>query len=344
MTEPTSGRRHDEVESKAREWMAYLYSGDATEQGCAEFRAWLAENPQHRAAFKTLNDLWTSLDLVRGIEDGPVDGPRQDAGLRQSIGGFRCFRRRRMLPIVVSAALAAGIAVVATLTVLRLSGPEEQQRFATAIGEVRTVGLTDGSQLILRADTAVRASMSRRRRSVVVERGGAYFDVMPDEARPFIVSAGETGVRVHGTAFDILKGPSSVTVSVTRGRVAVSDMTPPDEGRPRLVELTAGQQLAAETDGSLGAVLGFDPEQVLGWREGRLSYDNARLEDVVADINRYRKLKIRIKEEKLKGLRITTTFRVEKADEVLAGIEATEAVTIVRLPSSVLIRSREHGT
>lgn len=345
MTEATSGRDHDDVESKAREWMSYLYSGDATERGWEEFRAWLAQSPEHRVAFKALNDLWTSLDLVRGIEDRTADGRRQDSDLRQSVSSSRRVPRRRMLlPIIVSAATAAGIALVATLTFLRLFGLEEQQRFATAIGEVRTVELADGSQLVMRADTAIIASMSPRRRRVVVERGGAYFDVMSDRARPFIVSAGETGVRVRGTAFDVLKGPSSVMVSVTRGRVTVSDVTPPEEGRPRIVELTDGQQLTAGMDGSLGAVVGFDPERALAWREGRLSYDNARLEDIVADINRYREVKIRIQDEKLKGLRITTTFRVEKADEMLASIEATEPVTVVRSPSAVLIQSRAHGT
>jgi transmembrane sensor len=107
------------------------------------------------------------------------------------------------------------------------------------------------------------------------------------------------------------------------------------------VELTGGQQLTVEADGTFGAIVEFDPKRVLGWRDGRFSYFNARLEDIIADINRYRTVKIVIEDEALKDLRITTMFRVENAEQMLGGIEATEPVTIVRSSSSITIRRRQ---
>jgi transmembrane sensor len=332
--------RRDEIDARAREWLSYLYSGEMSEEGRAGFQAWLARSPDHRAAFEMLNGIWASLDLVPRVEEGLIERSRDFSKVTgRPLEGRVQSGWRRAWQIT---ALAAGLAAMAILATLMLADPVDEYRFSTGIGEVRTVGLTDGTQIVLRADTEIAASMSRKKRSVTIERGGAYFDVFRDEARPFVVSAAGIDVRVRGTAFDVLKGPRSVTVSVTRGRVAVSDLTARNRSDAHTVELIGAQQLKFESDGTFGAITEFDPEQVLGWREGRLSYVNARLLDIVADVNRYRAVKIGIQDPALENLRITTTFRVENADQMLAGVEATEPVTIVRSPSSITVQQREN--
>lgn len=319
--------RRDEIDSRAREWMSSLYSGKMTEQGRAGFQSWLAESPDHRAAFQMLNDIWTSLDRVRDIENGAM-------GVTQNSSNVAPPFKRRFMRICVNLTLAAGIAALAILATFHFTHPLDERHLASEVGEIRTLGLVDGSQLVLRADSEIVASMSRAGRSVTIERGGAYFEVSRDEQRPFVVSAGDIDIRVRGTGFDVLKGPSSVRVSVTHGRVAVAHLT-------HTVELTGGQQLTIAADGTFGAIVEFDPKQVLGWRDGRFSYINARLADIVADINRYQTVKVEIEDQALEDLRVTTMFRIENADQMLAGIEATEPLTIVRSPSSIAIRRRE---
>lgn len=315
--------RRDEIDAKAREWMSCLYSGEMTEPERAGFQTWLAESPDHRAAFQMLNDIWTSLDRVSDIENNPAEATRSVSNARY---GWRRF--------AASLALAAGVAALSILVTLQLTDSPDERHLASEVGEIRKLDLIDGTQLVLRADTAVVASMSREERSVTIERGGAYFDVSRDETRPFVVSAGDIDIRVHGTAFDVLKGPSSVTVSVAHGRVAVSNLT-------KTVELTDRQQLEVGADGAFGVITAIDPKQVLAWRDGRFSYSNARLEDIIADINRYRTVKIHIDDPALHDLRITTMFRIDNTDQMLAGIEATEPVTIDRSSAAITIRRRE---
>lgn len=326
------GRRAD-IDARARQWLCHLYSGEITERERAGFRDWLAASPEHRAAFQSLNELWTSLDRVPHVENELVETAPEPANVT------RPARWRAVLQntnLRVAAALVVAVTAVVAMATLQMRQRADEHLFATRIGEIRTLGLTDGSQLVLRADTAILAAMSSDERNVTIERGGAYFDVSRDEARPFVVSTGGVDVRVHGTAFDVLKGPSSVTVSVTHGHVTVSDLT-----ERRSVQLTGGQQLTVQADGTFGAVIEFDSQRVLGWRDGRFSYLNARLEDIVADVNRYRTQKIVIQDEALEDLRVTAMFRAENVEQMLAGIAATEPVTIVRSTSSIAIRRRE---
>ncbi len=338
-TDRATQARRDSVDAKAREWMSYLYSGEITERGQAGFQAWLAESSDHRAAFQMLNELWTSLDRVPRVENGLVEAPRNAANVTKPVVWRTVLQKAANVRI--AAAFVAGIAAIAALATLQIADRANEHYFATQVGEVRTLGLTDGSQLVLRPDTAILTSMSSEERSVTIERGGAYFDVSKDESRPFVVSAGGVGVRVSGTAFDVLKGPRSVTVSVTHGHVTISDVTNQNRGGAHTVELTVGQQLTVEADGTFGAIVEFDAQRVLGWRDGRFSYLNARLEDIIADVNRYRTEKISIEDEALGDLRITTMFRADNVDQMLAGIEATESVTVVRSSSAITIRRRE---
>ncbi|MBM0106820.1 FecR domain-containing protein [Steroidobacter sp. S1-65] len=333
--DPQLQARRDDIDARARQWLAHIYSGEITEQERAGFQDWLAASSEHRAAFQSLNELWTSLDRVPHIEDEPAD-----PAARVPADAAKPARWREVLHRASSLRMAAGLIVAVTavvaLATLQMRSRAEQHLFTTQIGEIRELDLTDGSKLVLRADSAISSSMSSDERNVTIERGGAYFDVSRDETRPFVVSAGDIDVRVHGTAFDVLKGPSSVTVSVTHGHVTVSDLT-----KPRSVQLTGGQQLTVLANGEFGAVVEFDSQRVLGWREGRFSYRNARLEDIVADVNRYRIKKIVIEDEALADLRITTMFRAENVDQMLAGIAATEPVTIVHSAAAISIRRRE---
>lgn len=341
--------RREDIDAKAREWMSHLYSGEITERGRAGFQAWLAESPDHQAAFQLLNDLWTSLDRVPHIESCLVDSrliergrfaPLPDASNVAKPAAWRTVLQRAAT-VRIAAALVAGIAAIAALATLQIAGRADEHHFATQVGEVRTLDLDDGSKLVLRPDTAILTAISGEQRHVAIERGGAYFDVSRDESRPFVVSAGSVDVRVRGTAFDVLKGPSSVTVSVTHGHVAVSDRADPPHSGAHTVELTGGQQLTVQADGTFGAIVEFDSQRVLGWRDGRFSYDNARLEDIVADVNRYRTEKIVIEDAALEDLRITTMFRADNVDQMLAGIQATEPVIVVRSSSAITIRRRE---
>lgn len=331
MADATRQGDGEQLQAQASAWLSVLHSGEATERQRAEFRAWLAADARHRAAFRHLDALWTSLDLLPRIEDALVARPRP---LRSVLPGGRRWLQRS------AAALAAGLAVLVAGGLLRPPARIDVRIIETRIGEVREVDLGEGSLIVMRADSSIRVSMSKRLRHVAVSRGGVYFDLARDPQRPFVVSAAEAEIRVLGTAFDVLRGPRGLTVSVTRGEVAV---TPQPPGRSRdtaVLALSGGQQLRIAADGRVDTPHAFDGEQLLSWREGWLSYTNARLEDIVADVNRYRALGVVIDDPALKDLRISTSFRVDRSDQMLAGIALSEALTVSRQHDSVVIRPR----
>lgn len=316
------------VDAQAADWVTLRQSGEMSDADSAELAAWLAAAPSHKEAYERVDGLWQSLDLVPGIETAL---PEADTTR---------LKRRTWQPLAwVGSAAAAAVLIV----VVWFAWPEsvETQRYASATGETRQIVLSDGSQITLRADSALISTLSHDRRSVQLEYGGAYFSVARDEQRPFIVQTANTQLRVLGTEFDVLRGPKLIQVSVSHGRVELGDLSSRDAmTSDRKLVLVAGEQVAASYAGTVGAKHAFDPEQALAWRDGRLSYQDARLGDVISDVNRYRDVKIRIADEALEELSITASFRTQNSDQLLSGLEATEPVVVTRGPGEIVLSEK----
>ncbi|HMI93737.1 MAG TPA: FecR domain-containing protein [Polyangiales bacterium] len=91
-----------------------------------------------------------------------------------------------------------------------------------AEAQARIVSLSDGTRIALDHDTRlVPRSITGQLTALVLERGRARFEVAPQGARRFEVSAGSLTVVVVGTAFTVTAAANETLVAVEHGRVRV---------------------------------------------------------------------------------------------------------------------------
>lgn len=350
--EPGEGGVRDQAEA----WLAYLYSGVADDAGRRRFSQWLREAPEHAAAYAAAEQLWRDLGLATVAAETPREDDRvitpfvqRNMQAARTLGAGTRRRRRR------AAFAAAATLVIATAIVgfLQFYDPNAT-RYATAVGEIETVELADGSQVTLSGDSRIVARITEERREVELAHGRAYFDVVPDQQRRlFRVRAAATEIRVLGTAFDVNKSPDGIKVSVAEGRVQVTEAPSlldrltaeraPEEAHqsPSELHLTAGQQLLASLDGApLGKPARFNPVEELSWKQGRLRYINTRLATVVDEVNRYRENKIVLADETLGDFRVTTSFRTDETDQLLSGLAKSYPVTIARNTNKITVQAQ----
>ncbi len=183
---------------------------------------------------------------------------------------------RRFAPWIMAGAGIAASFVLAFVFLNRAPAPVE---YATAIGQMRTIALEDGTRVDLNTATTLLAGPSRR---VTLENGEALFHVAKDASHPFIVTVGDSHVRVIGTVFDVLHDGSRVAVAVAEGRVGVSS-----HGQAGEIRLLPGDKLVHSAATGATRVEKIDPEQATAWRSGYLIYRNAPLSEVARDLNRY---------------------------------------------------------
>lgn len=213
------------VKDQAEAWLAYLYSGAATGAGRRRFSQWLRESPAHAAAYAEVEQLWRDLGVAAGATGTIGDAAGRGHGTTRSEAAplahpdTQAAPRRRP-----RAAFAAAATLVLAFAVgWFLFYDPDATRYATAVGEIETVELADGSQVTLSGASAIVAHITEQARRVELTEGRAYFDVVPDEQRDFRVRAAATEIRVVGTQFDVNKSPDGVKVSVAEGKVQVAE-------------------------------------------------------------------------------------------------------------------------
>lgn len=248
------------IEREALDWLVQVNDPDFDQWDAWE--AWLAADTRHAQAYWRLAE--AEGDAVEALKTAPA----RPLPTMRAPRGF-VFPRR--------AAVAAAVGVLALGAAWTgWSALPQPWSVETAPGEQRTVTLADGSRIVL--DGATRVAMDRRKpREVTLETGRALFEVEHDETRPFLVEVGDATLTDLGTIFDVTRLQDGARVSVSEGSVQV------DAGAARTV-LNPGDSVVAGPRGlERGSIA---PEDVDGWREGRLSWNGERLTVVAEDLGR----------------------------------------------------------
>lgn len=317
MTEPDDRSREDRRSEEAAGWVARLQSADATEDDRTGFAAWCGRAPANREAYEDLVSLWGEL------KEAPVSTDR----LRE----LRAARRARL----------AGGAAVVLLAVLGTSliQPGLLQRLqadhVTAIGEIRSVILPDGSRATLNTDTALRLSFDSGRRQVELLRGEAYFDVVPMPKRPFVVQGDRLSATALGTRYTVRVGGNDrrPEVAVEAGRVAVATAG-------TQVELKAGDEASLAADGRLTLSRPNVAEQT-AWKDGKLVFSDRPLSEVLATLGRYRRGRIVVLDTRAASQHVSGVFDASDTDAALSTLESSLPVSVTQITAlMVIVRSR----
>jgi transmembrane sensor len=335
-------QRQDPLIEEALRWLVVLRDKAASEADQQAFARWLKDDPQHEAAWRRAQQVWMRVGKI-----GPAFAQRASAreasqpkaalapalrppGPRPAMPRPTASRPPAAGPrrFLQAAAAATAIAVPAGILLSR-PGLFADQR--TASGERRTIALQDGSTVELAAASALSVDFVADLRRVVLHEGEAFFNVVRDPVRPFLVEAAGGRTRALATAFDVKFVGDSVAVSVIERSVEVSI-----EDASQVVG--EGQQVRYGRR-KIGAVHEADLGQVEAWRRDRLIFQEAPLGEVVADLERYRGGRIVLTESGLRDLPVTAVFDARQADAAVDTIAAALPIRVRRLTDLLVVLS-----
>ena len=279
-------------------WQLSLDSGTPLER--EEFAKWHAAHEEHARAWRQLG----MLDQRFSVANGPAR-----SALLQSREGIR-RRVRKLGSGLASIVAVVGLALLVGDRYLPLDYWLADQR--TATGEQRTVRLADGTLLNLNTHSAVDVRFDARQRLIVLQEGEILVETGHGDARPFIVETREGSMRALGTRFLVKREEQGTRLSVLQSAVAAHPQNHPQEQI-----LREGQQVLIRNDG-LDSVAALTPGAD-AWTRGMLVVDNARLEDLVHELGRYRRGYLGVAPE-VADLRITGSFPLHDTDKALSAL------------------------
>jgi transmembrane sensor len=256
---------HDEkIREEAAAWAVRV--ADPAFDDWDGFTAWLESDPAHAEAYDHMAaSVAEAAETMKAAgEEAPACAPAND-----DMPEPPTFSRRWL-----GGAIAASLLVAAFLGLW--PGEGGTYTIETAPGSLRTVNLPDGGSIALAGGSRIELDRDNPR-FARLDHGRALFTIVHDEADPFVLLAGEDRLVDAGTVFDVKLGDAGLAVSVAEGAVIFNPSA-------EAARIEPGQLLTASAGASGYVVSEIAPEQVGEWQEGRLTFADASLDEVAADL------------------------------------------------------------
>lgn len=319
------------LQAEAFIWLGRLADGEVTRPELQAFKRWQGTSAAHEAAFEGAKRQWKAMKpaLVGVLQASPAKAARHDRLVR---GRGPQPGRRAFLGAAAGAVAVAGVAVVAPPLGLWPSPGEWVADFRTATGEQRTIALADRVSVTLNTQTSVRrqAAADGETTGIDLIAGEAAID-LPSRGSAFAVRAGAGRSVAESGRFEVRHLDAKVCVTCIEGTVRVEH-----PAGSRLLQ--ANQQTVYRGD-SISGIAGIDAADASAWRKGELVFSQTPLEQVVEEINRYRKGRVVLLASAGRNRPVVGRFRIAVLDEALLQIQHAFGLDARVLPAGVLVLS-----
>ncbi|WKZ67092.1 MAG: FecR domain-containing protein [Flavobacteriales bacterium] len=293
--------------------LARYITGEADPAQRARVEEWAAASADHAQELERMRRIWGW-----GAEAEPGPGADVDTAwskLEQRIAGEE--GRGRVMPIGGGGGGLRRWAAAAALAGVLLAGwwllqPGTQRYVADAAAV--DARLTDSSRAVLSPASALAVRMGRQRR--VELSGEAYFEVVRDTGRPFVVETDHVVVTVLGTAFEVSAYDTAavVRVRVRSGRVQVA-------AAGDTITLAAGQHAVFHKHRHVLERRPAPPAEA--WGNRILQFEEASLRQVAEQLQRSYGVRIALRTEAIARCTLTAEFDDEPIERILAVIADT---------------------
>ena len=278
----------------------------------------IARDARHKQALeKLMEDLWC---------DEP--GKRLDPVKSHAILEMILATDQEVIPLRKSAfflptrRIAASLAFITVCTAATLyyfdnrSLPDRETISAKEeLPQAGVIQLPDGSTVILNAGSKLEhpQSFDGPVREVTLT-GEGFFDIHHDLEKPFVVHTGKVKTTVLGTAFNIKAYPdqSDITVTVTRGKVRVSD------DKQIFGIVSPDQQITFNKHQELVQQKVVDSHEVTAWMERDIYFEDITIGQAVDQLEKRFGINIALKNNNIGNCKFTATFvREEDIEQIL---------------------------
>jgi ferric-dicitrate binding protein FerR (iron transport regulator) len=246
--------------------------------------------------------------------------------------------KRRFIPMAVAAAcLVFGLISFFYWEYYFGDNDVKTYQITAPLGNVSKIILPDGTKVWLNAGSKIvyKTNYGNKCRRIQLT-GEAFFDVVKDSERPFIVNTAAMQIKVLGTAFNVRSyADDNVSeTSLIRGRIELTPVSNPDHTiilKPSEKLTIPNRGRSKERDGSnmlitlssLHTAKNDSLPAEAQWLENKLVFDNEYFDEVAKKMERWYGVSISFKKEQLKQKRFSAKFTKESLSTALDALKAT---------------------
>jgi transmembrane sensor len=212
--------------------------------------------------------------------------------------------------------------------------------YETAYGETRTIRLTDGTTVLLNANSSLRVprwGFGESTREVTLS-GEANFAVThtPSHQKFVVRTAKNLDVVVLGTNFTVFTRKRGTRVALNKGRVQLNY----HEGNTnRAVIMKPGELATFDPQNRMALNPIKHPESRPAWSQKRFVFDETSLREVAAMLEESYGLSVEINDPELAERVLIGSLRAENADQLLQSISVLLDINVIRQGDRVQLLS-----
>ena len=193
------------------------------------------------------------------------------------------------------------------------------------IGGEYQVKLSDGTMVWLNSDSRLKiptAFVGNERR--VFLSGEAYFDVVKNDRKPFIVETDLGNIKVYGTEFNVKRysADRQLKATLVEGSIGFSN------DHVAELKLQPGYQLSLTEGKSEPTVEKVKVYNEIAWKDQRFCFENRTLESIARDMERWYNVKIVFEDPVLQQLQFSGSLsRYGEIETLLHFFEESADIT-----------------
>ena len=213
-------------------------------------------------------------------------------------------------------------------------------------GQKSTITLPDGSTVWLNAESSISFAKSFATDERLVElTGEAFFEVHKNKDRPFKVVSGDLVTTALGTSFNVTaySEMDNIIVSLLSGKVNI--ISNDKDGKKRVDEtIQAGFTLTYQKELKSTEIKKHDLNEILGWKNGIIVFNDASFEDIITKIRRWYGLEIVVRGHPSSDWKYTARFKDKNLWNILESIQFGRAFEFELTKNELIITFANYKT
>lgn len=299
--------------------------GRCSEEESEQVNHWLTDSPENMETYTRLKVLCQAYKMESFQADESYLHEINDR-----IDAIRKKGRRHTLTVFARYAAAfVGLLVVGLMYfVVTKEKPVMLSQSVPPDGNVVMVVLEDGSKVHLNSGTVLTypEAFSNRRR-VVELNGEAFFEVMKDASKPFIVETDALTVEVTGTSFNVKTNAEENTIEtvLVTGSVTLFEKPAGTAHKPgttnKVGTLKPGQMAITNRTTGTTTIREVDVNAYTSWQEGLISLQKASLTEIISKIEQVYHVELAYDSVKLSKQKKRYNFVFRKNQDIKTVLE-----------------------
>jgi transmembrane sensor len=340
------------------ELVVKLLQGEASSEEKQEILDWAKENKANQKLYVQLKDIW---EASQGADNKRFDSQRAWILLRSEL--FEKFdnsrhlqQRKTYLNILKVAAvilISFGISWMIFSTKVEEKLTAANNVIQVPLGSKTQITLPDGSKVWINSGSKLNYYSDYNDTCRIVHlEGEAYFDVVKNPLKPFIVKTGSLDIKAYGTSFNVKSYPDDnyieailvsgvVTVAHEGTNREIAQLKPNQktiyfkkEAKIEFEDKIKKQEKKLDVENIITVnpkdqmlLVETKSENSTAWKDQKLFFSSETFDEIVIKLERWYGVKIHLMDEKIKNERFTGKFtHNEPLIQVLEVIKITTPI------------------